>query len=601
MQQNSFGADGDIRAILNSSIGSYILFDREYCIISFNDRAGKSFERIFDKTLQVGDNIRRYYTSGITERFEQSLDKAFKGEVIESNEKLNYKGRSAWYIQRFSPVYNGEEINAVSFHAIDITVFKKDFQHLNNERKLFEQGPAVAFKWTPFREKSITHFVSPNVESIFGYKPDFLIGKSFFDFIHPQDIKRLEDYINTNTAQKLRSGEQSYVDSSYRVLCKDGSFKWVNDYSFLAKEIDGKELVYGYLIDITEEKEAKNALEQKNKALQEALTYAEVQSKIIEVTTNIIMLTDKNGLVTWVNEAFEKTTGYNLEEIVGKTAGELLRGKDTDRDTIARIEKIVEQERKETVEILNYKKSGEEFWLEIVIEPIYDEAGNLSAYLSIQNDITPRKVIEKQLADRDEQLKKFSFITSHELRHEFAKIMLLLENKEILLQNSDDELSILNEIETAAKQMNDIISKMNMQLHVSQTPDSEYKQLSLADVDEICLVDDDDIVCFINKKLISMVLPGKKVVEFNNVDNALAHLKDSPAATKRYIFLDLNMPIKTGWHFLEEYKLYPQHSPVVILTSSIEDSERERSKNYPQVISFLTKPLTKDKLESFIR
>ena len=61
------------------------------------------------------------------------------------------------------------------------------------------------------------------------------------------------------------------------------------------------------------------------------------------------------------------------------------------------------------------------------------------------------------------------------------------------------------------------------------------------------------------------------------------------------------MPYKAGWDFLEEYTPSSIPSPVIILTSSIDDTDREKSKNYPQVISFLTKPLTTEKLEVFIR
>lgn len=590
-----------LRDILDSSDDNFLLIDRQYKIISFNKRSAYSAKFFFGKHLVKGISINEFYVEQAYERFCDDLKNAFEGKSIIRDEELMLPSKAVvWFQLRFSPVYDrNDKINAVAFQAADISNFKKYKKYLSNERKLFNQGPAIAFKWTPFKENSITHFVSPNVETILGYKPEFLIGKSFLEFIHPEDVIRIEQLVETNVANKIRE-DNSFVDSSYRVRCSNGEYCWVNDYSFLAKESDGRALVYGYLIDVTDHKKVNKELENKNKQLKEALALSKVQSKIIEVTTNIVILTDKNDLITWVNDAFVKTLGYSLEEVGGKSPGEILRGKKTDIDTVEKITNAFNKEEIIRAEILNYKKTGEEIWLDIVSEPIYDEAGNLTAFLSTQNDITERKKMEQELKVRNEQLKKFSFTTSHELRHEFAKILSLLENKDILM-DSDGDLNILDEINIATKTMNTIISKMNDQLLVSDSRNiDQFKELSLIDVDEICLIDDDDIVCFINKRMISSVIPDKKIEVFNSADEALNYLKSTPQNFKRYIFLDLNMPIKSGWQFLEEYKNVENQSPIIILTSSIDSTDRERAKRYPEVVSFFSKPLTNEKIKSLI-
>lgn len=589
-----------LRAILNSSPDIYLLIDREYKIVAYNKQATYNAKFLFGKHLHQGMEVSEFYLENAYERFALDLKKVFSGELVVRDEELHFANNIQWFQFRFFPIYNNEkEIIATGFHAIDISDFKKNKEALHNERKLFDQGPAVAFKWLPFKEKSVTKFVSGNVKSVFGYTDDDLIGKPFLDYIHKDDVSRIAEQIETQVALELRK-ENDFVDSAYRVKCANGEYKWVSDYSFLAVESSGEKVVYGYLVDITVQKKTTQELEQKNKQLNEALEIANTQAKILEITTNMIMFTDVEGNITWVNEAFATNTGYTLAEVFGKKSTELFIREETSADAVSIISEAIQKRTKASVELINYKKNGEKFWVELNTEPIYDEADNLSAFLSILNDITERKTIEEKLNDRNEQLKKFSFTTSHELRHEFAKILSLLENKDILIE-SGSELDILDEINTATKTMNTIISKMNEQLYISDTQKTkEIEQLALTDVDEICLVDDDDIVCFINKKIISSVLPDKRIEVFNYVDEAINYIKSKPSTFKRYIFLDLNMPLKNGWQFLEEYKALANLSPVIILTSSIDTTDRQRATNYPEVISFLSKPLTHEKLDSFL-
>lgn len=589
-----------LRDIVDSSPDNCLLINRSLKIIEFNKRAAYSAKFLFSKHLCVGISISEFYIENAYERFFGDLKKAFKGDVVVRDEELVLPSKIIWFQFRFLPVFDiNNRVKAVTFHAIDISNFKKHKKYLRNERKLFNQGPAVAFKWTPFNKKSVTKYVSPNVEKVFGYEPEDLIGKSFQELIHPEDVKRIGRYRDTQVAQKVRT-DNSFVDSSYRVKCANGKYRWFSDYSFLAKESDGTELVYGYLIDVSEQKKITKELEQKNKQLNEALTTAKTQSKILEVTTSMIMFTDINGKISWINEAVVKNTGYTLNEAFNKRPSELFAGPETDKDTMERVRAAVKKREKISVEMINYKKNGDKFWVELKTEPIFDEANNLTAYLSIQSDISDRKEMEEKLKYRNEQLKKFSFTTSHELRHEFAKILSLLENKDLLME-TDSDLDILEEVSTATKTMNTIISKMNEQLLISDSQNVEQiRELSLADVDEICLIDDDDIVCFINRKMIRSVLPDKKIEIFHSADEALNYFKSTPSTFKRYIFLDLNMPIKSGWDFLEEYKTLENQSPVIILTSSIDSLDRENAKKFPEVVSFFSKPLKSDKIESLI-
>lgn len=108
-------------------------------------------------------------------------------------------------------------------------------------------------------------------------------------------------------------------------------------------------------------------------------------------TDNSVAIADREGRIEWVNEAFEKMTGFTLAEIQGKKPGTLLQCEETDPKDIARIADGLKQAQSFTAEILNRSKSGRKYWVEINFQPILDEHGNVLNHMAIERDITKRK------------------------------------------------------------------------------------------------------------------------------------------------------------------------------------------------------------------
>lgn len=125
-------------------------------------------------------------------------------------------------------------------------------------------------------------------------------------------------------------------------------------------------------------------------------------SLVADKTTNAVIMTDQNGLTEWVNAAFEKYTGYTLDEIKGSKPGQFLQGKDTDPDTIRKIGEMLKKEFSFSQEILNYTKAGKPYWVKMNFQPIFDKQGNLIKYFSIQDDITAQKKT-REILERSEE------------------------------------------------------------------------------------------------------------------------------------------------------------------------------------------------------
>lgn len=124
----------------------------------------------------------------------------------------------------------------------------------------------------------------------------------------------------------------------------------------------------------------------------------------------------------------------------------------------------------------------------------------------------------------------------------------------------------------------------------------------------ITLIDDDPITNMVNTKLLTRA-NNFHVTAYTNAQKALSYLGDLAASTPdqipEVIFLDINMPIMDGWEFLEEFQNLPgiilEQCKVIILTSSIDLDDIEKSKKFPAVKSFVSKPLTMELITSLIR
>lgn len=125
----------------------------------------------------------------------------------------------------------------------------------------------------------------------------------------------------------------------------------------------------------------------------------------------IVDATQPNQPITYVNQAFERITGYTTDEVIG-TNCRFLQGDDRDQPELDRLRDALKAEVECTVTLRNYHKNGTPFWNELKVSPVHDSTGRLIHFIGIQHDITDQ--VQAQTALQASEARFRSLVSSVE-------------------------------------------------------------------------------------------------------------------------------------------------------------------------------------------
>ncbi|MFN8489373.1 MAG: PAS domain S-box protein [Caldilineaceae bacterium] len=219
-------------------------------------------------------------------------------------------------------------------------------------------------------------------------------------------------------------------------------------------------------LEITEQKLAQEAL----RLLETAVTQS---NESILITTAEMELPGPQ--IVYVNPAFTKITGYQPEEVLGKTP-RLLQGPKTDRTTLDRLRRQCLAGEIFHGEAINYRKDGAEFYLEWSIAPVRDAHNVITHFVATQFDATERKRAEAQLRQRTEELAQsnreltlsneeldaFAYVASHDLKEPLRGIHMYAY---YLLESHSDKLDaegmkMLNNLSNLTQRMDTLLDSL---------------------------------------------------------------------------------------------------------------------------------------------
>jgi PAS domain S-box-containing protein len=107
--------------------------------------------------------------------------------------------------------------------------------------------------------------------------------------------------------------------------------------------------------------------------------------------------------IVYVNEGFERLTGYSKDDILGRNC-RFLQGTDTDPAAVTKIRSGIREGRATTLELLNYKKDGTPFWNRLSVTPVRNSSQDITHYIGVQSDLTQLKTTEAALRQTKGQL-----------------------------------------------------------------------------------------------------------------------------------------------------------------------------------------------------
>ena len=213
-----------------------------------------------------------------------------------------------------------------------------------------------------------------NFLAALGYRADQLVGQHHSLLVAPQERQSAEYRAFWG---RLRAGQHQTAE--FRRIHRDGSDVWIQASYNPVLDADGQVTkVVKFATVITAQVQARHAFE--------------LLSLVADGTDNSVVITDAAGLALYVNAGFSKLTGYSAAEAMGRKPGHLLQGPHTDPATVQRVRDKLLLRQPFYEQILNYTKAGEPYWISLSINPIFDDAGQLAKFVSVQANVTEVKM-----------------------------------------------------------------------------------------------------------------------------------------------------------------------------------------------------------------
>lgn len=284
--------------------------------------------------------------------------------------------------------------------------------------------------------------------------------------------------------------------------------------------------------------------------------------KALSATQSPVTITDHrkpDNPIVYCNEAFIRLSGYTKDEIIGRNC-RFLQGPDTNTTDVARIKKAIESRKDFNIILKNYTKDGRVFWNDLQISPVYNDKGELTHFIGLQNDVTQRIEQERAIAAakklesekmllklEKEQLVKinaakddFIAVASHQLRTPATAVKqyvgMILEGfvgeftdrqkdaLKVAYENNDRQLKIIDDLLRIAR-----IDTGKITIHKSETNIKElltsianefrYRFVD-ADINFTMSLSRDDLSMNVDRMLIMTVLE-------NLIDNAIKYSTSS--------------------------------------------------------------------------
>lgn len=410
--------------------------------------------------LTPGDNILldEFYDKDALFLWKEMYERALTGEGFKKEIFSIIGERRTWSETSFNPMFCGNSVEGVACYLRDITERKLSDEKIKEAKERYDiiaKATNDTILDVDLIKKTVTW--SDGIYGTYGFtqqEPGINTYEWRFSKIHDADREKVKKSLEASVQKN-----ESRWEIEYRFICADQSFKFVSERGFLVLNDAGEPIrMMGSMQDITTKKKEEHRLK--------------LLESVITNTRDSVMITEAEPFdepgpkIVYVNEAFSIMTGYEASEVIGKSP-RILQGLNTNREELNRLRESMSKWQSCEVTVINYKKNGEEFWINFSVTPVADEKGWYTHWIAIERDVThikqnelEREQIISELSQINTDLKQFSYVTSHNLRAPIANLLGLTSLIEQYKIADKTLVQILDGVRQAALMFDDTVKDL---------------------------------------------------------------------------------------------------------------------------------------------
>ncbi|GFE48777.1 hypothetical protein So717_05300 [Roseobacter cerasinus] len=359
-----------MKATLEQTIDAVVMLDQANHVTFFNEAAETLWGYHRDEV--IGQNVKMLVPPEMRSNHDSWVDRHRNGgedRIVGTSREVPVHKKDG------SVAYGSLSLSCVKLPdgTSQYTAFVKDVTEEKAARELMKATLEQTIDAVVMLDQAnhVTFF-NEAAETLWGYHRDEVIGQNVKMLVPPEMRSNHDSWVDRHR----NGGEDRIVGTSREVPIhrKDRSVAHGSLSLSCVKLPDGASHYTAFIKDVTEEVAQREQFR--------------LLSLVANETDNSVIITDKDGLIVFVNPGFERLTGISARDAKGKKPGRMLQGPATDKQTVARIRQKLDSGEAFYEEILNYSKKGDPYWISLAINPVRDKNGRIEYFVSVQANVT---------------------------------------------------------------------------------------------------------------------------------------------------------------------------------------------------------------------